>query len=205
MATDKRNDLLTTYTTDVHALVSHGLTTIERQVGNLKNVSHLEAKSAVSEFERVLRGQKKFIEARITALGGKASQPMKDAVSAVAGVAAGVINAVRPSETAKSIRDDHTFFSHLGVSWLMLHTTALSLGDVETANIAERGYSETARCIMHIDKILPRLVIEELREHVTAADVGEQTRKMAMMAWNREAPTFGATTQNVSQTRPSIS
>ena len=194
MATDKRNELLTTYTTDVHALISHGLTTIERQVSNLEKVSHVEAKNAVSDFARVLRGQKTFIEARITALGGKATQPVKDAVSAIAGVAAGVINAVRPSETAKSIRDDHTYFSHLGVSWLMLHTTALALGDIETATIAERGYSETARCIMHIDKILPRLVIEELRESLPVANVGEQTRTMVMMAWNREAPTFGAPT-----------
>ena len=205
MGTDKRNELLTTYTSDVHALITHGHKAIQRQVENLKNVSHLDAKNAVVELERVLVAQKTAIEARITALGGSSTQPVKDAVSAVAGVAAGLINAVRSSETAKSIRDDHTFFSQLGVAWLMMHTTAMALGDVETARVAERGYKDTARCIMHIDKILPKIVVEEIRESVTSAtDATEQTRTMMMNAWNREAPTFGAS-GSTAQPRPAHS
>ena len=205
MATDKRNELLTTYTSDVHALITHGHQTIERQVENLKKVSHVDARTAVTEFERLLKSQKAIVEARIQALGGSMTKPIKDAVSAVAGVAAGFINAVRPSEAAKSLRDDHTFFSHLGVAWLMLHTTALSLGDMETARIAERGYGETARCIMHIDRILPKVVVEELREEVKAANVEEQTLKMVKQAWNREAPTFGTAGSTSGQPRPTAS
>lgn len=203
MATDKRNELLTTYTSDVHALITHGLQTIQRQVENLKKVSHVDAKTAVNEFDRILKSQKTIIDARLAALGGSTTKPIKDAVSAMAGVAAGFINAVRPSETAKSLRDDHTFFSHLGVAWLMLHTTALSLGDLETARIAERGYSETARCIIHIDTILPKVVVEELREDVKAADVQEQTLKMVKQAWNREGPPLGSTGSTQGQPRPS--
>ncbi len=192
MGTDKRNELLTTYTSDVHALILHGHAAIARQVENLKNVSHADAKSTVVELERILAAQQTTIESRIKALGGSVTQPVKDAVGAVAGVAAGLINAVRASETAKSIRDDHTFFSQLGVAWLMMHTTAQSLGDTETAMVAERGYRETAKCIMHIDKVLPKIVVEEIREHVkTATDATELTRAMMKTAWNREAPTFG--------------
>ena len=206
MGTDKRNELLTTYTSDVHALITHGHKAIQRQVENLKNVSHVDAKNAVVELERVLAGQLKSIETRITALGGSSTQPVKDAVSAVAGVAAGLINAVRGSEAAKSIRDDHTFFSQLGVAWLMMHTTATSLGDTETARVAELGYRETARCIMHIDRILPKIVVEEVREDVTSAtDATEQTRAMMMTAWNRESPTFGAATTTTGQGRPAHS
>jgi len=203
MGTDKRNEILTTYTSDVHALITHGQKAIQRQVENLKNVSHADAKTAVVELERVLAGQKTAIEARITALGGAATQPVKDAVSAVAGVAAGLINAVRGSETAKSIRDDHTFFSQLGVAWLMMHTTALSLGDAETARVAERGYGETARCIMHIDTILPKIVTEEIRESVsTAGDATAQSRAMLIAAWNRDTPTFSAPSTAPTQSRP---
>jgi hypothetical protein len=197
MGTDKRNELLTTYTSDVHALILHGHAAIARQVENLKNVSHADARSTVVELERILAGQKTSIESRIKALGGSVTQPVKDAVSAVAGVAAGLINAVRASETAKSIRDDHTFFSQLGIAWLMMHTTAQSLGDTETAMVAERGYRETAKCIMHIDKVLPKIVVEEIREHVkTATDATELTRTMMKTAWNREAATFGASSSD---------
>lgn len=193
MATDKKNEILTTYITDVHALVTHGLQAINRQVENLKNVSHADARSAVSSFVTVLERQKRELETRIKALGGKSTQPVKDAVSAVAGVAAGVVNAVRPSETAKSIRDDYTFFAQLDVAWLMLHTTAASLGDMETTSLAERGYAETARMIMHVDRILPKIVIEELREDKTLnpINVEQQTRTMLEKAWDREAPSMG--------------
>jgi hypothetical protein len=205
MATDKRNELLTTYTTDVAALITHGLQAIQRQVENLKKVSHVDAKNAVTEFERILKLQKSTVDSRIAALGGSTTKPMKDAVSALAGVAAGFINAVRPSETTKSLRDDHTFFNHLGVAWLMLHTTALALGDLETARVAERGYNETARCIMHIDSIIPKVVVEELREEVKAADVEDQTRRMVKDAWNRDAAGFGAASTSPNQPRPVVS
>lgn len=75
--------------------------------------------------------------------------------------------------------------------WLMLHTTASSLGDAATASMAERGYADTARMIMHVDTILPKIVVEELGEDkaLHPANVEEQTRRMMKNAWNREAST----------------
>lgn len=189
--TEKKNEMLTTYVTDVHALVTHGVQAIKRQVANLEDVSHEDAKAAVRAFVGILEKQQSELEARVKALGGSTTQPVKDAVSAVAGVAAGLINAVRSSETAKSIRDDHTYFAHLGIAWLMLHTTASSLGDEATASMAERGYADTARMIMHVDTILPKIVVEELSEDkaLHPANVEEQTRRMMKKAWDRSAST----------------
>jgi hypothetical protein len=190
MADENRNQVLTTYTSDVHALVTHGLQAVHRQVEQLKNVSHKDAPIAVTAFERILTAQKAALEDRVKALGGTATGPVKDAVSAVAGVAAGLIDAVRPAETAKALRDDHTFFNHLGISWLMLYTTASALSDAETAALAQRGYQETAKMIMHVDRILPKIVAEELGENpaLEPADVQDQARVMIKNAWNREAP-----------------
>jgi ferritin-like metal-binding protein YciE len=190
MTTDKKNEIITTYVTDVHALVAHGAQAIHRQVEQLKNVSHQDAKVAVAQFESILKKQEAELKTRIEALGGKATQPVKDAVSAIAGVAAGLINAVRPSETAKSLRDDHTYFNHLGIAWLMLHTTATSLGDNETASLAERGYADTTKAIMHVDRILPKIVVEELREDkaLHPADTQQLTNAMVKKAWTFEAP-----------------
>jgi hypothetical protein len=189
MANNKTNDTLTTYVSDVHALVSHGIEAIHRQVEQLKNVSHRDASAAVIRFEGILRKQESELQDRIVALGGSTSQPLKDVVSAVTGVAAGLINAVRASETVKSIRDDYTFISQLGIAWLMLHTTASSLGDVETTRLAERGYADTAKMIMLIDRIMPKIVIEELREDeaLRPDDTQEQTHSMIKTSWQREA------------------
>lgn len=191
MANDKRNETLTTYVGDVHALVVHGREAIHRQVEQLKNVSHRDASAAVVGFENVLRSQESALQDRMRALGGSATKPVKDVVAAVTGVAAGLINKVRPSETVKSIRDDYTFFSQLGIAWLMLHTTASSLSDAETARLAERGYAETARVIMHIDRIMPKIVVEELREDkaLQPVDTQDLTRSMVRGAWDREAQT----------------
>lgn len=191
MADENRIQVLTTYTSDVHALVSHGLEAVRRQVEQLKHVSHKDAPVAVVWFERILTAQKAALEDRVKALGGTGTGPVKDAVSAVAGVAAGLIDAVRPAETAKAIRDDYTFFSQLGISWLMLYTTATSLADRETAALAERGYNDTARMAMHVDRILPTIVVEELRENKQLAplDVQDQVRTMVKSAWDRAAPT----------------
>jgi ferritin-like metal-binding protein YciE len=189
MAKDKKNEILIKYVSDVHALVTHGVQAIHRQVDQLKNVSHQDAKAAVTAFEGTLRKQQTLLDTRMKELGGTTAQPVKDAVAAVAGVAAGLIDAVRSSETAKSIRDDHTYLNHLGIAWLMLHTTATSLGDAETSSLAERGYGETSKMIMHADRILPKIVFEELREDesLQPRDTQEQTRRMVQNAWNREA------------------
>jgi hypothetical protein len=190
MANENRNEVLTTYASDVHALVSHGLQALHRQVEQLKDVHHRDAKTAVALFEQTLKGQQGALADRVAALGGTATGPVKDAVSAVAGVAAGLIDAVRPAETVKAIRDDYTYFSHLGVSWLMLYTTATSLADAETAALAQRGYEEITSMILRIDRITPKLVVEELRENkqLSPIDVQDQARVMVKNAWNREAP-----------------
>jgi len=190
MTTDKRNEILTTYVGDVHALVAHGLEAIDRQVENLKDVSHQDAKTVVNAAKSMLEAQKSVLAARVEALGGSTTKPFKDAVSAIAGVAAGLINAVRPSETVKSLRDDHTYFSHLGISFLLLHTTAAGLSDAETEKLAEQGYRETARLVMMLDNTLPKITVEELREDgTTVLDVADKTREMLKNAWNREKST----------------
>lgn len=44
--------------------------------------------------------------------------------------------------------------------------------------------------IMHVDRILPKIVVEELRENkrLSPVDAQEQTRVMVKNAWDREAP-----------------
>lgn len=184
-----KNETLTTYVGDVHALVTHGLQAIDRQVANLKNVSHRDAQPAVAEAKRVLELQKSALEARLTSLGGSATAPVKDAVSAIAGVAAGLINAVRPSETVKSLRDDAAFFSGLGIAYLLLFTTATGLDDAETAKLASKGYQDAARMVMHLDGVLPKVTIEELREEkLDVHDVSDKVHAMIASAWNRAKP-----------------
>jgi hypothetical protein len=44
----------------------------------------------------------------------------------------------------------------------MFYTTSRSLGDEQTAQIAERIYRDAAQCVERIDEIMPPLVIQEM-------------------------------------------
>ncbi len=191
-ASPKANETLITYVTDMHALISHGLQAIKKQANNLKDNKHQEAFRAVQEFQRTLESEQQLLADRVKMLGGKATGPLKDAMSALTGVTAGIINALRSEEASKSIRDDYTFLSLVAVSYLMLHTTSKGLGDLETAAIAERGYRHMARLIMNIDRLLPKLVVEELRQDgLTVSDVSEDCRKLVKQAWEEQASGTG--------------
>jgi hypothetical protein len=69
----------------------------------------------------------------------------------------------------------------------MLMTTARSLGDHETEELAEGGYRDCARMIMDIDQAMPGLVVDELRQDQFAAqDVSDWAQNLIHGAWNRQ-------------------
>lgn len=179
---------LATYTTDMQALIEHGLRTIDRQAESLRGDRHPEALAAVKEFQRTLRAHLSLLDARARALGGKATAPVKRAVASVAAAIAGLIGAVRPEKAAKMIRDDYTFLSHAAISYLMLISTASGLGDEETAALAYQGYRDAARLVMLIDRVMPGLVLRELSEDGLPIQPEVEGRVLETMrrAWQRE-------------------
>lgn len=185
---DKARETITKYLGDMHALTSHGRESINRQVNNLEGTEHHDAHAMVREFRTTLDRHISALEQRMHAMGGSPTSPVKDAASAVAGVAAGLYNKVRNEEASKSVRDDYTFLSHCAIGYLMLHTTAMSMGDTETAQLAERHYRDAAHMVMWIDRVIPQLVIEELRQDgMSVRDVSDDCRRMVHEAWNRDS------------------
>ncbi len=175
------------YLVDTHALINHGFGAVVRQRDNLDAAKDDAAAIVIiDECRSRLESQLRAIDARVTALGGSTAQPLKDAITTVTGFAAGVYNKLRPEEAARSIRDDYTFLSLVSVSYLMLFTTATSFGDNETAKLARHGYEEAARMIMDIDRLLPGIVLQSLRQDGFAPkDTTAETAKMIKDAWTR--------------------
>ena len=177
-------DVIAKYLHDMHSLVGHGHQAIRRQRDQLKDAGHPDAHGAVSRWEAAMDQHVAMLQKRLEGMGESVSSPMQDAASTVAGVAAGIYNAVRSEEASKSIRDDYTFFSHCAIAYLMLHTTTMSLGDDETARIAERGYKDMARFCMEVDRIMPGLVLAELRQDGhTPKDVADHCHRLVSEAW----------------------
>jgi len=190
---DKARDQIAKYVHDVHSLITHGHQAIKRQRDQLKDSGHADAVTAVSGFESVMDQHLAMLSARLEAMGESTASPVQDAASAVAGVVAGAYNAVRSEEASKSVRDDYTFFSHSGIAYLMLHTTALALGDPETGRLADRGYRDMARLMMEIDRIMPGLVVAEMRENgFTPRDTSAESARLISDAWRRSSAPSGS-------------
>jgi hypothetical protein len=190
--TENPTATLTTAIADMHAAITQGLQAIERQSDMLKSQPYPQALAAVLEFEGTLRTHLTMLDTRMKALGGRANQPLKGAVSSLAGFFAGLIDVVRAERPTRALCDDYTFLSRIAIGYLTLYTTATALSDRETAIVAEHGYRDAARLVMLIDRILPAVVIQELRQKgLRVADVAGEILPMIPAAWKRHTDDLG--------------
>jgi hypothetical protein len=64
----------------------------------------------------------------------------------------------------KNLRDDYTAFSLATIGYVMLHTTAISLGDREVGDIAQRHLADYARFVMTFNHLTPAATLRFLQE-----------------------------------------
>lgn len=190
--TDDPTATLTTAIADLHAAISQGLQAIDRQSEMLKSEPYPQALAAVLEFEGTLRPHLGMLDARLKALGGRSNQPFRGAVSSLAGFFAGLIDVIRSERPTRALCDDYTFLSQIAIGYLTLYSTATALSDRETALVAEHGYRDAARLVMLIDRVLPAVVIQELRQKgLRVADVAGEILPMIPAAWKRHGDDLG--------------
>jgi hypothetical protein len=181
---DKRQETITKYLGDMKSVVSHVHTAMERQKDEFKDkpdVAQTIARIALS-----LRRQDDALGARLEALGGSPTHPVKEVVSDALGVVAGLYNKVRTEGAAKGLRDDHVALNLVYMSYTTLHTTAVALGDAETASLAKRSFIEAAKFVTEIDHLVPPTVFRELQDGDLGsldATAPEQTLSAIREAW----------------------
>jgi hypothetical protein len=183
---DKKQETITKYLGDMKSVVSHVMTAMERQRDDFKDKP--DVSQAVGRIALGLKGQEGALGQRLEGLGGSPTHPVKEVVSDALGIVAGLYDKVRTEGAAKGLRDDHVALNLVYVSYTMLHTTAIALGDEETAAIAERSMIETAKFIGDVDRLIPTTVFRELQDgDLGALDSAapEQTRSVYREAWTR--------------------
>lgn len=159
---DKKQETLTKYLGDMKAVVSHVQTAMERQKDEFKDQP--DVAQAIARVALSLKRQDDALGARLEALGGSPTHPVKEVVSDALGVVAGLYNKVRTEGAAKGLRDDHVALNLVYVSYTMLHTTAVALGDAETAVLAERSFTEVATFVTDVEHLVPPVVFRELQD-----------------------------------------
>jgi hypothetical protein len=183
-----RNEALNSYITDMLALEDHIEKAIRGQIADLKDypdvVTELSGLHRTIEHHASdLRGLKERRNA------GGVVEKVKRAGSAVAGVAAGVIDLVRTEGLPKNLRDDYTAFSLATIGHVMLQTTALSLDDREVAELAQQHFRDYAHAITRIHAIIPEAVIRSLQAEGLPArtEVLSQVHRNVEEVWNAQA------------------
>lgn len=181
---DKRQETITKYLGDMKSVVSHVHTAMDRQKDEFKDKP--EVSQAMGRIASGLKRQDESIGKRLEALGGSPTHPVKEVVADALGVMAGLYNKVRTEGAAKGMRDDHVALNLVCISYATLHTTAVALGDAETASLAKRSMVECATFVSEVDALVPATVFKELQD----GDFGsldsaapEQTRAAYREAW----------------------
>ncbi|HEX2034097.1 MAG TPA: DUF892 family protein [Chloroflexota bacterium] len=149
------------YVSDMVALESHIEEALDGQLREVRD--HPQAAAALERFHSTVRNQREALRVHFQRIGGDASGPLKTAVAAAFGMAAGAINRVRSQGTSKALRDDYTAFNHAAAGYAMLLTTAELLGFQETAELAAQHLQAYDQAVEEIAGLLPEVVAWELR------------------------------------------
>lgn len=187
MAKDPK-EAIDSYITDMLALEQHIEKAIRGQLQDIKDDP---------EFVRELQPIHRKIEHHISDLKGLADRReatgaadlLKKAGSAVAGLAAGAIDLLRTEGLPKNLRDDYAAFSLAAIGYVMLHTTALALGEREVADLARQHFIDYAQVVTRLNAVVPEAVLRFLQREglaPTGTDVvlGEVSRAVEE-GWRR--------------------
>ncbi len=201
--TDKDpREAVNSYITDMLALEQHISKALEGQVQDLKD--YPEVTGEIRQALGAIGGHITTLEMLAKARGGEGGGgAIKKVGSALLGLGAAAVDLVRNEGMPKNLRDDYTAFSLATIGYVMLHTTALSLGDRETGDIARRHLSDYAGFVMSFNNIIPSATIRFLQEEglPVRQDVLAEVNENVRGVWRDEARSHPSTSATPSASR----
>jgi ferritin-like metal-binding protein YciE len=160
--TSDAQSTITTYVTDMIALERHSSAPLEKQSNDDETKKYPQAQAFVAKAKSITDAHITALESLLQTLGGSGSAGVKSTVAGALGAVAAGINDLRKEQVSKSLRDDYTALSLHAISYEMLHTTALGVGDSATAALAAKHLDDTSTLIVELGRLIPRVVLEEL-------------------------------------------
>lgn len=162
--TQTTESTVASYVTDMLALEEHIENALTGQIKDLAGESeHVRQLHVIRDNCAMHARALKAIADRREQSGQGVAELAKKAVSSVLGVGAAAIDFLRTEKVPKMLRDDYAALSLATIGYVMLHTTALSLGDEEVAELAHRHLKAHARSVMTLHNIIPGTVVRFLQ------------------------------------------
>jgi hypothetical protein len=170
---------IATYVSDMLALERHIRGPLDRQINDDETAQFAGAATLTTKIRRLVDAHEAALETQLDAIGGDASAGVKSAWGQLVGGAAAALGGARKTKISKSLRDDYTALALASISYTMLHTTALGLGDEATAAVAKAHLDDYAPIVVEIGRAIPAIVLQELKNdgeqvRVSAADLAER-------------------------------
>jgi hypothetical protein len=182
---DSREDLRP-YVADMSAVITHIQQAVERQKNDDDFKQIPQALQIVTQLDTVLKSQAQTLLSHLEKFpGGGVAGAVKSTVTGVLGTVAGLYDKVRSETASRGLRDDYTALNLAAISYTMLHTSALTLGETATADLALRGLKEITPLIMQLTEVVPHAVVRELTAEgkTTDAAIVKRAIEATQEAW----------------------
>jgi hypothetical protein len=181
-----RNEAINSYITDMLALEDHIEKAVKGQLTDLKEYPEVVValRDIHTKVEHHISDLRMLSDRRHA---GGVVESVKRAGSAVAGVAAGVIDLIRTEGLPKNLRDDHTALNLANTGYVMLHTTALAFEDQEVAELAHQHFRDYTGAIMRLNNLIPAAVVRFLEQQglPVRADIVSEVNENVVQAWKQ--------------------
>ncbi|HXF62759.1 MAG TPA: hypothetical protein VNK95_14140 [Caldilineaceae bacterium] len=190
----QRMDTLQQYVSDMIAVEQHIGDALKRQQGDSHVYEHNpQAARLIQQIASMTEQHEEHLKQHLKALGGDPAKGIKELAASALGAVAGMYDKIRTESVSKMLRDDYTALNLAAVSYTMLHTTGLALQDQVTADLALRHLQHYSQLIMEINRVIPHVVLEDLREHIPGLTISsaEQAVANTQRAWQPSASAIG--------------
>ena len=192
MARD-RNEAINSYITDMLALEDHIEKAVKGQLTDLKEYPEVVValRDIHTKIEHHISDLRMLSDRRNA---GGVVESVKRAGSALAGVAAGVIDLIRTEGLPKNLRDDYTAFSLANIGYVMLHTTALAVEDQEVADLAHQHFRDYTDAVMRLNNLIPAATVRFLEQQglPVRADIASEVHENVVQAWKQTSDSRSA-------------
>lgn len=183
-----RDDLITKHIADISALNKHILEAVERQREDASVKAMPDANTLVIEAERVLRGHQATLDSLAEGYGGSGESMAKQAVTAFAGVVAGLYDKLRESEVTRNLRDNYTAMALASMGYTAMNAFGLAVGEARIAEVAEQHLKDITPLQVAISKAIPGCTVAELAkmadgEFAVNASVVSESVERTQSAW----------------------
>ena len=185
-----RNEILTTYVTDMKAVEAHIHEAVERQLESAETRQYPDAVRVLSALKTTLASHTESLSAlNARSEGGGFLEAAKEALGSALGVAAGLYDQIRTDTVSRMLRDSYTATSLAAISYHMLYTTALGLKSEPVATVALKNLKELTPILVDLSKVICVVVAAELddEDKVYTASVGQQAVRDTQTAWSGDA------------------